>query len=648
MKKWLLYVFSLMLNSSVFAVHINDTLQISEVEVKTQKIYFVNTTDDFDSARLAFANTQTLARFLQENSSIQFKSYGSSGSSVMSIRGANSSQSKVIWNGLSIGSPMLNMNDVSILSVNNTDEITLSKGGSTATFGNSALAGVIGLENKALYNANLLNVGLNFNSLNNADYAIRFYAGNRSISSQTSININQYKNNYSYHNRSELGNPLQKQLNSESNLVAILQSFFYQSKRQQFDLHQWYQESDRNLSPAIYNRSRTNYQLDKSYRGVLNYKYDLNKNHNIKSLVGFTREQLRYVSRIFTNNQNYVLFNTRSFFDQAQFNLAWNYNSKDSLFWGNQVYNELKFQYVFDGAYVEDYNQYRKRDRVALTNKLQYIHYSLFSLKFDTRLEHFKNNLYFASSIQLNIIKSGVSGLVPYVRLSKNYNLPGLNDLYWVPGGNPNLNAEKSFEQELGFNYCKETTKLKWKSSFSAYHSLVSDWILWQPSAIENGIWTPQNLVEVKLQGIEIDQNINYTFSGLQSVNATVFYAFIQAINNKAVNANDQSVGKQLIYVPMEKMGVNITYQYSKNKLNFNFHRVSHRYTTSDHTEFLPSYQLIDLKYQREFELASSLINAGVYIDNIFNTTYESIPFQAMPARVFGINFNYKLTIKKH
>jgi len=638
----------LMINSSAYAIHINDTLNISEVEIKTQKIYFVNINDDFDSARLSFAQTQTLARFLQENSSIQFKSYGTSGSSVMSIRGANSSQSKVIWNGLSVGSPMLNMNDVSILSVNNADEITLTKGGGTASYGNSALAGVIGLENKPHFNSKFISLGLNYNSLNNVDYSINFNSGNKWISSQTSINISQYKNNYSYNNRSELGKPLQKQLNSESNQIAILQSLFYQFKRHNLDLHHWYQESDRNLSPAIYNRSRTNYQLDKSYRGVLNYKYLLNNHHKINSLIGFTREQLRYVSRIYTNNQNYVLFNTRSFFDQAQFNLAWNYNNKDSIYWGNQVYNELKFQYVFDGAYVEDYNQYRKRDRVALSNKLQYTNYSLFFLKFDNRLEHFRSNFYFASSIQMNIIKSGVSGLVPYMKLSKNYNLPGLNDLYWVPGGNPNLNAEKSYEQEIGFNYVKETRKFKWNSSFSAYHSLVKDWILWQPSAIENGIWTPQNLVEVKLQGLEIDQNIAYTFSKNQSINTTIFYAYTQAINNKAVNANDQSVGKQLIYVPLEKMGLNFTYQYYKNRLNFNFHRVSHRFTTADHSEFLPAYYLFDIKYQRAFEFNRSNINAGVYVDNIFNTTYESIPFQAMPARVFGINFNYKLNTKNH
>lgn len=637
-----------MINTSASAIHINDTLNISEVEVKTYKVYFVNTNDDFDSSRLSFAQTQTLARFLQENSSIQFKSYGASGSSVMSIRGANSSQSKVIWNGLSIGSPMLNMNDVSILSVNNADEITLTKGGGTASYGNSALAGVIELENKPHFDTKFISFGLNYNSLNNVDYSMNFKVGNKWISSQTSLNINQNKNNYYYNNRSELGKPLQKQINSESNQIAIVQSFFYRYKRNSLDLHQWYQESDRNLSPAIYNRSRTNYQLDKSYRGVLNFKYQLNNHHKINSLIGFTREQLRYVSRINTNNQNYVLFNTRSFFDQAQFNLAWNFNNKDSILSGNQLYNELKLQYVFDGAYVEDYNQYRKRDRVALSNKLQYIYYSLFLLKFDNRLEHFKNNLYFASSIWLNLIKSGVSGFVPYLKLSKNYNLPGLNDLYWVPGGNPNLNAEKSFEQEIGLNYIKETRKFKWTSSFSAYHSMVKDWILWQPSAIENGIWTPQNLVEVKLQGLEIDQNIVYTFSNIQSFKTTIFYAYTQAINNKAVNINDQSVGKQLIYVPLEKMGLNLTYQFYKNRLNLNFHRVSHRYTTADHSEFLPAYQLIDLKYQRTFEYKSSVINTGVYIDNIFNTSYESIPFQAMPARVFGININYKLNAKNH
>lgn len=637
MRFWLFLVFSTLIlySSSSDARCISDTLDVPEVTVKTTKILHSSNTLYFDSAKLSLASAQNLSKFLQENSSIQFKTYGTSGSAVMSIRGANSSHSKVIWNGMSIGSPMLNMNDVSLLSSNNSDELYVSKGGSTAINGNSALSGVINLSNKAVYNASLLSIGLNFSNINNTDYQLKFTNGNNKFSSSTSVSLIQYKNNFSYVNRTELGDPTQKQINSNWNQFALIQSFFYKNKKHQIEWHQWLQESDRELSPAIYNRTRTNYQLDKSYRTVANYKWDGNSNNKINSSLGFTREQLRYVSRINMNNQNYELFNTRSYFDQLQYHLVWNYFNAN-------VDQETSFQYVFDGAFVEDYYQYRKRNKYSLVSNTKFSILKHINSTLSNRLELLNNRFYYASSLILSTNKFIRWGMLPYLKISKNYNLPGLNDLYWVPGGNPNLKAEKSIEQELGFTYQKSIKSVEIKSSIDVYHSLVKDWILWQPSAIENGIWTPQNLVEVKMLGLEIDQELIIRISESQKIAFKAFYANTQAINNKAVNSNDLSVGKQLIYVPSEKMGANLSYSYSKSSLFVNFHRVSHRYTTADHSEFLPAYQLIDLRVQRIIGKDANKFIASIYVDNILNTTYESIPFQAMPARVFGVNFKYQ------
>jgi len=39
--------------------------------------------------------------------------------------------------------------------------------------------------------------------------------------------------------------------------------------------------------------------------------------------------------------------------------------------------------------------------------------------------------------------------------ISRNYNLPTLNDLYWYPGGNKELKAESGIEVESGLNFSK-------------------------------------------------------------------------------------------------------------------------------------------------------------------------------------------------
>lgn len=618
------------------AIHL-DSISISEVKVITRRVFFPTSGIRLDSSRIANAQAINLSKFLQENSSLQFKTYGSSGSSVMSIRGANAAHSKINWNGMDIGSPMLNMNDVSLLGSISFDDVILVRGGSSAKEGNSALSGILKLYTKPKFNTKSIKVSADFNSISNRNYSLSLNFGKKQFASQTSLQVLNNLNNFSFNNYAEFGNPLQNQVNSEFNQFAIIQSLFYKYKKHSFSSHFWYQESDRNLSPAIYNRTKKSYQLDKSFRAILKDDVHINEHHNISTNISFTRENLRYVSRVVVNNTPLVLFNTNSYFDQLQ--VKSNYT-----FQKNRIKQELGFTNVFDGAYVEDYGAYKKRNRFSLQSNTSYFSKYNIDAEYSNRLEYFKQSFIYASNLNFSYSKFSNKGIIGFLKFSKNYNIPGLNDLYWIPGGNPNLNAEKSLEVETGFSYEK-----KWKNIFTSlesklYRSMVSDWILWQPSAIENGLWSPQNLAKVKLQGLEIDWKIDYQITKKQMLSLQIFYAATQAINMKSKVLADQSLGKQLIYIPLNKSGINLQYSYNNSSVSINQHYVSHRFTTADQTEFLPSYSIIDLRLQNKFIYKNNLLIASIYIENIQNNYYESIPFQAMPARVFGINLKYELT----
>lgn len=613
-----------------------DTILVADVKIITIKTKSLKPYVSIDSFRKSQADMQSLHRFLQENTSVQFKTYGTSGSSVMSIRGANPSQSKIIWNGLSIGSPMLNMNDVSLISVGTANTIELVRGGASAKEGSGALSGYVNLQSQQAFNIEKIGLRLDLNQLQNQNYFLTFDKANDKISSSTAIQWLHHQNKFKYKNHAELGEPIQEQLNSLWKQFAIIQSFKFKLKSSVIEWHQWYQESDRQLSPPMYNRMRSNYQLDKSYRSIIHYNKQLNKKWNFDANASFTREKLRYVSRVVVNNTPLELFNTNSYFDQIQQKNKLTYSSKSFS-------SEFTSQYYFDGAYVEDYTKYITRQRFSVANASMFQFKNKVQVNWANRVELLNNNQYYASSLNIQSTQFVHSGILPYLSFSKNYNLPGLNDLYWQPGGNPDLKAERSVEQEIGLTYFKSYGKLDLKTVISTYHSHVRDWILWQPSAIENGLWTPNNLVEVKLSGVEWEQELKVQVSEKQVWKLNLFYARTNAINNKAVNANDQTVGKQIIYVPQEKMGLNLQFTYYKSAVNVNVHRVSHRFTIADHSAFLNAYSLIDIRMQQQFNYKNHMLIAAIYIDNLLNTSYESIPFQAMPARVFGININYIL-----
>lgn len=621
----------------------HDTLSIADVWVQDSKFERVNNTITFDSAFLKQMQRLNLQQFLQENSSVQFKTYGVSGSSLMSIRGANASQSKVIWNGLNLGSPMLNMNDVSILPIQAGDEISLVRGGNSAEQGTGALSGYISMSSNARFNEEQYSFNFQSNSLQNQSLNFNILKSNNKISFNTRILFNNQLNKYDFKNYAEFNSPVQQQLNSEVNQWAIIQSIFYKQGKSLYETHLWYQENDRNLSPPIYNRNKSSYQLDKSFRGILKQSTDINKFQSVENSIAYTRETIRFVSRITLNELKLELFNTFSYFDQIQLNSKWKFQKR-------RFKQEFSLYYTYEGAYVEDYAQYRVRNRLSVASASSYNFKNNFHVDFNNRIEKVlssNNARLFASSMQVNYQLPFEQSTQVYTRLSKNYNIPGLNDLYWSPGGNPNLSAENSFEKELGLNFTYIRSKIKNKLQFAYYHSQIDNWILWQPSASENGFWSPQNLKQVLLQGFEFENQFSYSKRNYR-FQLNLFYTNNLAINKKAINANDLSVEKQLIYVPQEKYGFNFRSTYKGSSLMIKHHYVSHRFTTTDNSLFMPSYHLFDIQLQQHFNLKQHSFIAQVYIDNIFNKSYESIPFQVMPARVFGMGFNYLFNKKEN
>lgn len=626
---------------SAFA-SIHDTLNIADVWVQELKFVIpLNNAKSFDSLFLKQMQRLNLQQFLQENSAVQFKTYGVSGSSLMSIRGANASQSKVIWNGLSLGSPMLNMNDVSILPIQAGDQISLVRGGNSAEQGTGALSGYVSLSSSPNFNENQYSLSVQQNSLQNQMLNTSILQSTRNFSSSTRILINNQLNKYDFKNYAEFNEPIQSQINSEVKQWAIIQSLFYKHKKSLYEAHIWYQENDRNLSPPLYNRNKSSYQLDKSFRGIVKHIIAISNRSSFENSLAYTRETIRFVSRVTLNNLDFEFFNSLSYFDQIQMNSKYKYQF-------NRFKQELSLYYTYEGAYVEDYAQYRIRNRLSLASASSYSFNNFLHIDFNNRIEKVLSNntsRLFASSLQLNFLVPKLQSTVVFLRLSRNYNLPGLNDLYWSPGGNPNLSSETSFEKEAGLTFTHIRRNIKNKTQLTYYHSMVDNWILWQPSATENGFWSPQNLKQVLLQGIEFENEFSYSRRNYR-INFNVFYTYNLAINRKAIHVNDLSVNKQLIYVPQEKYGFNLSLQYKASSVLFKQHFVAHRFTTTDNTNFLPSYHLFDVQLQQEFNIKNHMFNAQVYIDNIFNKSYESIPFQVMPARVFGIGFNY-LFIKK-
>jgi iron complex outermembrane receptor protein len=217
-----------------------------------------------------------------------------------------------------------------------------------------------------------------------------------------------------------------------------------------------------------------------------------------------------------------------------------------------------------------------------------------------------------------------------------------MNDRFWVPGGNLELNPENGWSYETSANYIKTFGRLELNLRAAYYHSLMNDLIQWLPGI--GSIWSPHNVKQVRLQGADFNAEVSYK-AGLNIFQFFGGWSVNQSIVMESHLANDQSVGRQLIYQPEFKATHRMQYTYKRWSAQLSHRFVGQVYTTyASANNTLPAYNLFDVGAAYAFEkpLFWFQWSLALNVNNITNTYYENIAYFPMP----GTNFNLSVTFE--
>ncbi|NQT78153.1 MAG: TonB-dependent receptor, partial [Bacteroidetes bacterium] len=240
----------------------------------------------------------------------------------------------------------------------------------------------------------------------------------------------------------------------------------------------------------------------------------------------------------------------------------------------------------------------------------------------------------------------GIEGpLFPFlsnkISISRNYRLPTMNELYWQPGGNPDIKPENSWNAELSmiseFFRGAETHGLKFIAT--AYSSMVDDWILWLP---KNNFWTADNVQKVWARGIEVETNFQIE---RKQIHAELGLSYTYSVSsNESKDAPGDTYGKQLIYTPLHNASGKIGFSCRHWQMLLFGNYTGESYTTTDNLSALPGFYLMDISLKKEF--VTKLLNIGIAarLNNIFNKDYQLVAYRPMPGRNFNlsISLNFK------
>lgn len=625
----------------------------------------------FDSVVLKENIALSMADVLTFNSPIFVKSYGRATLSTVSFRGTSPSHTQVTWNGMKINNPMLGMTDFSMIPSYFIDDASLLHGTSSVNETGGGLGGAVKMSTVPAQNEGF---GLQYvqgvGSFKTFDEFVRLTYGSDKWQISTRAVLSSSPNEYEYKNHDKKENIYDEDMNIVGQYYPVennrsgsykdfhfLQEVYYNTgKGDRLGFNAWYINSNRELPMLTTDYGEEmdfdNRQREHTFRSILSWDH-FRSNWKLSAKGGYINTWMAYDYKRDVGNGNMAhMTRSRSKINTFYGQLEGEYFiGKKWLFTANvaahQHFVESQDKNIIlqeGGKGIVGYNKarvelsssvsakYRPTDNIGLS----------FVLREDMYGEDF-TPLIPAFFIDGVISKKG--NITAKASVSRNFRFPTLNDLYFLPGGNPNLKKESGITYDAGFSFAfAKEEKYNLQGSVNWFDSYINDWILWLPTT--KGFFSPKNIKDVHAYGIEVQTDFSALITKNLKLDLDATYSWTPSINEgEPISSADQSVGKQLPYVP--KHSATVTGRLSWNTWSFMYKwcYYSERFTMSSNdislTGKLPVYFMNNITIEKGVSMKLADFSIKGSINNLFNEEYLSVLSRPMP----GINFEIFLGI---
>lgn len=597
----LLMILSLSMRAQDKTVQILDTVYLSDQNLKSfntgQKQLQI-------SDSIIRLQSFALTDLLQSQAPIYFKQNGYGMVSSPAFRGTTAAQTAVVWNGININSILSGQSDFNTLMTANFTTIDVKYGGGSVLYGTGAIGGSVHLNQ-------------NLPAQITEQHELQFVYGSFSTAEARYAYQNQFdrfKFKMAYARRQsendyEIPRQDRQNENGQFEMNSIDAVMTYQLS--QVDVLKYFSNftfGERHFSLIRNSDPKTKYD-NVDTRNMIEW-YNTSNAIQSKLKLAYLTEQFTYFDNLDRNTSSgseaatqWLQYEFWYSFNEMELNAIINYQNAQGQ--GNQLQDAER---QIAGVSVLFQHQ--------LTGKLDYE----ISLRQDVN-DDFKNPFLFSlgTNFQLN------DQWKLRWHASKNYRLPGFNDLFWSSGGNPNLKAETAYQTEVGINFNRKN--FSW--SVTGFYNDITDMIRWLPD--ELGIWRPQNTQEVHTYGLESTLNYRYALNQHSSIDISSHYAYTISEN--------QQTGNQLIYVPFHLANAQLNYRRSRWSAGLFWRYNGEVFTRSSNNanDVVNDFQLLD--FQLAWQLPKYFNSTvSIRVQNIFDTDYLVVENRPMPGRNFSIN----------
>lgn len=539
------------------------------------------------------------------------------GLATSSVRGANASQTLVLWNGIPLNSPMLGLTDIALLPWDVSTVLEWSPSAQGTTWGSGAIGGVLSMGfAPKLKNHLHVFTHTGMGSFGLLRHNVHVDLGNEKWQYSLRLNTQVMNNDYSYTIDNKA--TFRQQTNAALKQHNIMQDIHVSLKTHlSLSASMWWQNAHRQIPPTSQQNQSTAWQDDENIRSMIQIDYKKN-NHILESKVGYVVEYNRYVDppiKLDATHQYQtkiadILYTYKSPKNRAyHIGITSMSSTASSPGYANGNHNEKRFAAF--GSYMIKYKKVN------------------FNLRFR---QDWLDGQPLASLPQLSM-QYAIGGSCDIgFKFNRNFRMPTLNDRYWHPGGNVSLLPESGWSQELNLYFKKQYGQWEARYEATAFNRRIHNWILWSLKEGQN-FWSAQNIGTVWSRGVDMKAHLGYTIKNKQLLISSSFQ-YVLSSHLQDVSFPRIVYGAQLVYTPQSQGFISIQYPLYKCQILYR-----HDYTgvSQGFTKSIDAYSLGSLRAQYFKNIASWACRIYTQIDNIWNVSYEIFEFRPMPNRSYAL-----------
>ncbi len=219
------------------------------------------------------------------------------------------------------------------------------------------------------------------------------------------------------------------------------------------------------------------------------------------------------------------------------------------------------------------------------------------------------------------------SNLRAYGNIGYTYRIPTYTDLYYndpVTSGNPNLEPEEAFAQELGFKYISS----RFSATLAVFNRDSDNLIDYIRPDVSEDIFTATNIRDVNTKGLEFDATYNFI---IRDYSQTLAFGYSYLKDN--IFDQNEDLSRYSLNTLKHQYITRLSTRFFKNISQNIVYKYAERTTGQTYNVWDASvaYRL----NQMEFTMTAS---------NIFNADYIETGFVPMPPSnvLFGFRYNFK------